>query len=42
VNSEIVENIRHHVQAEEVARGEVPHELSAQEIAEITAFGREA
>ena len=39
-NPEIVENIRHHVQSEKVARGEVPRELSPQELEEIKAFGR--
>jgi hypothetical protein len=38
VNPEFVEDIRPHVQAEEVARGEMPRELSAQEIVEIKAF----
>ncbi len=38
-NPEIVENIRHHVQSEKVARGEVPRELSPQELEEIKAFG---
>src|SRR2546425_8477560 len=39
-NPEIVENIRHHVQSEKVARGEVPRELSPRELEEIKAFGR--
>ena len=38
-NPEIVDDIRHHVQSEKVARGEVPRELSAQEAEEIKAFG---
>ncbi len=38
-NPEIVEDIRHHVQAEKAARGEVPRELSEQEKAEIAAYG---
>jgi acetyl-CoA synthetase len=38
-NPEIVDTIRHHVQSEKVARGEVPRELSPQEQAEIKAFG---
>jgi acetyl-CoA synthetase len=38
-NPEVVEDIRQHVQSEKVARGEVPRELSAQEIEEIEAFG---
>ncbi len=39
-NPEIVETIRHHVQAEKVDRGEVPRELSPQEMEEIKAFGQ--
>src|SRR5918994_2074641 len=39
-NPEIVDDIRHHVQSEKVARGEVPRELSPQEEAEIKAFGQ--
>jgi acetyl-CoA synthetase len=39
-NPEIVDDIRHHVQSDKMARGEVPRELSAQEQAEIEAFGR--
>ena len=39
-NAEIVEDIRHHVQSEKVARDEVPRELSAAEEAEIKAFGQ--
>ena len=39
-NPEIVDDIRHHVHSEKVARGDVPRELSAQEKAEIEAFGR--
>jgi len=35
----VVEEIRHHVQAEKSARGEVPRELSEQEKAEIAAYG---
>ncbi len=38
-NPEIVDDIRHHVQSEKVARGEAPRQLSAQEEAEIKAFG---
>jgi acetyl-CoA synthetase len=38
-NPEIVDDIRHHVQGEKVARGDLPRELSAQEQAEIEAFG---
>ncbi len=39
-NPEIVDDIRHHVQAEKVARGEVPRELTPEESEEIKAFGR--
>ena len=39
-NPEIVDDIRHHVQATKHARGEVPRELTPQEEAEIAAFGR--
>jgi acetyl-CoA synthetase len=39
-NPEIVEDIRHHVQAEKAARGEVPRELSEQEKQEIAAYGQ--
>src|SRR3989441_1227664 len=39
-NPEIVEGIRRHVQTEKVARGEVPRQLSPQELEEIKAFGR--
>jgi acetyl-CoA synthetase len=38
-NPEIVEDIRHHVQSEKLAQGEVPRELSEQEKQEIAAFG---
>jgi acetyl-CoA synthetase len=38
-NPEIVEDIRHHVQSEKLARGESPRELSEQEKKEIAAFG---
>jgi acetyl-CoA synthetase len=38
-NPEIVEDIRHQVQAAKVAQGQVPRELSAEEEAEIKAFG---
>jgi acetyl-CoA synthetase len=40
-NPEVVDQIRHHVQAEKVARGEVPRELTETELAEIRAFGSE-
>jgi len=39
-NPEIVEIIRHHVQAAKVARGDVPRQLSAQELEEIGRFGQ--
>ncbi len=39
-NPEVVETIRHHVQSEKVARGELPRDLSAREMEEIKAFGR--
>src|SRR5947209_8291225 len=39
-NPEIVEGIRRQVQTEKVARGEVPRQLSPQELEEIKAFGR--
>jgi acetyl-CoA synthetase len=38
-NPEVVDDIRHHVQSEKVARGEVPRELSKQELEELEAFG---
>jgi acetyl-CoA synthetase len=38
-NPEIVDDIRHHVQSEKVARGEVPRELSEAEKQEIAAYG---
>ena len=40
-NPEIVEEIRHQVQAEKAAHGEVPRELTEAEAAEIKAFGAE-
>jgi acetyl-CoA synthetase len=39
-NPDIVDDIRHRVQSEKVASGEVPHELSPQEREEIAAYGR--
>ena len=39
-NPEIVQSINEHVRAEKVARGDVPRELSEQELAEIKAFGQ--
>jgi acetyl-CoA synthetase len=38
-NPEIVDDIRHHIQHEKLARGEVPRQLTPQEAAEIKAFG---
>jgi acetyl-CoA synthetase len=40
-NPEIVDEIRHRVQSEKVARGEEPRELSAEEAADIKAFGHQ-
>jgi len=39
-NPEVVDDIRHQVQSEKVASGEVPRELSPQEVEEIKAFGQ--
>jgi acetyl-CoA synthetase len=39
-NPEIVEDIRHHVQAEKLAQGDVPRQLTPQEAKEITTFGQ--
>ena len=39
-NPEIVDQIREQVQSEKVARGEVPKDLSEQELADIRAFGQ--
>jgi acetyl-CoA synthetase len=39
-NPEIVDVIRQHVQSEKAARGEVPRELSPEELEEIRSFGR--
>jgi acetyl-CoA synthetase len=38
-NPEIVESVRHHVQRQKLAHGEVPRALSPEEIEEITKFG---
>jgi len=38
-NPEVVETIRHHVQSEKVKRGELPRELTPQELEEIKSFG---
>ena len=38
-NPEVVQAIQHQVQAQKVERGQVPRELSEQELAEIKAFG---
>jgi acetyl-CoA synthetase len=40
-NPEVVESIRHQVQSEKLAHGEVPRELTKEEEAEIKAFGAE-
>jgi acetyl-CoA synthetase len=39
-NPEIVEDIRHYVQSDKMANGQVPRELTAEEAAEISAFGQ--
>jgi len=39
-NPEIVDDIRHQVQSAKVSSGEVPRELSPEEVEEIKAFGR--
>ena len=39
-NPEIVDEIREQVQSEKVARGDVPRELSPDELEEIKAFGQ--
>jgi acetyl-CoA synthetase len=39
-NPEIVDEIRHHVQGEKAARGEVPRELTPQEMEELQKFGQ--
>ncbi|HYB17632.1 MAG TPA: acetate--CoA ligase [Streptosporangiaceae bacterium] len=41
-NPEVVDGIRHHVQSEKLAHGEVPRELTEAEEAEIKAFGAES
>jgi acetyl-CoA synthetase len=38
-NPDVVEDIRHYVQSEKVARGDEPRQLSAEELAAIKAFG---
>jgi acetyl-CoA synthetase len=38
-NPEVVEQIRHRVQAAKLAHGEVPRELTKQEAEEIRSFG---
>jgi acetyl-CoA synthetase len=40
-NPEVVDGIRHHVQATKVAKGEAPRELTETELAEIQSFGNE-
>ncbi|MEU4287231.1 acetate--CoA ligase [Kribbella sp. NPDC026596] len=39
-NPEIVDDIRHRIQAEKLAHGEVPRELTPQEAEEVKSFGR--
>jgi acetyl-CoA synthetase len=39
-NPEIVDDIQHHVQSDKVARGEVPRELTPEELEEIKRFGQ--
>jgi acetyl-CoA synthetase len=39
-NPEIVDEIREQVQRDKVARGEVPRELSPEEMEEIRSFGQ--
>jgi Acyl-coenzyme A synthetases/AMP-(fatty) acid ligases len=39
-NPEIVEDIRRHVQGQKAARGELPRELTPQELEELKAFGQ--
>jgi acetyl-CoA synthetase len=39
-NPEIVDQIRHQVQSEKVARGQAPRELSGEELEEIKSFGQ--
>jgi acetyl-CoA synthetase len=41
-NAEVVDGIRHQVQAAKVAKGDVPRELTETEKAEIQAFGAES
>ena len=38
-NPEIVESVKHHVQSQKLAHGEVPRSLTPEEIEEITKFG---
>ena len=39
-NPEIVDEIRHHVQAEKAAHGDVPRKLTPEEVEELMAFGQ--
>jgi acetyl-CoA synthetase len=39
-NPEVVDEIRHYVESEKLARGEVPRELTPEEEASIKAFGQ--
>ncbi|HWT49089.1 MAG TPA: acetate--CoA ligase, partial [Mycobacterium sp.] len=40
-NPEVVDDIKHHIQSEKLAHGQVPRELTPEEAAEIRAFGSE-
>ena len=40
-NPEIVDDIKHHIQSEKLAHGEVPRQLTPEETAEIRAFGNQ-
>jgi acetyl-CoA synthetase len=40
-NPEVVDSIRHHVQAAKAARGDVPRELTEAESEELKRFGAE-
>ncbi|WP_406692561.1 hypothetical protein REH65_12560 [Saccharopolyspora sp. ID03-671] len=39
-NPEIVDDIRHHIQSDKLAHGDVPRQLTPQEAEEIQSFGR--
>jgi acetyl-CoA synthetase len=40
-NPEIVDGIKHYIQREKLAHGEVPRQLTLEETAEILAFGHQ-